>query len=185
MNRFLKKDRTRFSKLFNVELLCLSSIVYRIVPITAPRQAQQILLVSLFGCASGPCLHVETNVVRTAASLRMTAVTEFCHCVRAKCSEIWCICSFAECCLSESLIFGAGYICTAFGCREICGDEPFSAKRPLSTEGDAELSNMAVSLHAEVFVVVNFRSGTLSGTPTEMTASMGSSITCLFLNEYS
>ena len=150
LSRFLKKDRTRFSKLFNAVLLCLLPNVFRIVPITAPRHAKQILLESLFGCAAGPCLHAETYVVRSAANLRMAAVTEFCHCVRAKCSEIWCICSFAECCLSESLIFGAGYICTAFGCRETCGDEPFSAKRPLSTEGDAELSNMAVSLHAEV-----------------------------------
>ena len=34
---------------------------------------------------------------------------------------------------------------------------------------------MAVSQHAEVFVVGYFRSRTLKGTPTEMTASMGSS----------
>ena len=67
-------------------LLCLSSIVVRIAPITAPRQADKILLESLFGCASSPCLHVETYVDRTAASLRMTAVAEFCHCVHTKCS---------------------------------------------------------------------------------------------------
>ena len=85
LNRFLKKDHTRYSKLFGIVLLCLSSIVVRIAPITAPRQAEKILLESLFGCASSPCLHVETYVVRTAASLRMTAVAEFCHCVHTTC----------------------------------------------------------------------------------------------------
>ena len=73
LNRFLRKDRTRFSKLFHIVLLCLISIVVRIAPITAPRQAEKILLESLFGCASGPCLHVETHVVRTSATLRTTA----------------------------------------------------------------------------------------------------------------
>ena len=86
LNRFLKKDHTRYSKLFGIVLLCLSSTVVRIAPITAPRQAEKILLESLFGCASSPCLQVETYVVRTAASLRMTAVAEFCHCVHTKCS---------------------------------------------------------------------------------------------------
>ena len=38
-----------------------------------------------------------------------------------------------------------------------------------------QTSNMAVSKHAESFVVGCFRSGTLNDTPTEMTASMGSS----------
>ena len=52
MDRFLKKDRTRFSKLFGKLLLCLLSIVFfRIVPITSPRQAQKIWLESLYGCA--------------------------------------------------------------------------------------------------------------------------------------
>ena len=46
--------------------------------------------------------------------------------------------SFRKCCSSESLTFGVGYICTAFGCRETCGDEPFCAKLPFSTEADAE-----------------------------------------------
>ena len=77
---------TRFSKLFGIVLLCRSSIVVRMVPVTAPRQARNILLETLLGCASSPFLHVETHVVRTAASLRMTAVAEFCHCVHTKCS---------------------------------------------------------------------------------------------------
>ena len=75
---------------FEMVYLCVALSVVncvRMVPVTAPRQAENILLESLFGCASGPRLHVETHVVRTAASLRMTAVSEFCHCVHAKCSE--------------------------------------------------------------------------------------------------
>ena len=76
--------------------------------------------------------------------------------------------------MSESLTFVAGYICTAFGCPEIGGDEPFSAKRPLSTEGDAEIEHGGVSACGS-FVVVHFRSSTLHGTPTEMTASLDSS----------
>ena len=73
----------------------------RMVPVTAPRQAENILLEILLGCASAPCLHVETHVVRTAASLRMTAVSEFCHCVHATCSTR-CVFSFLECWSSES-----------------------------------------------------------------------------------
>ena len=52
--------------------------------------------------------------------------------------------------VSESVTFGAGYICSAFGCREKCRDKPFSAKRPLSNEADVEKANVAVSLHAAV-----------------------------------
>ena len=65
LDRFLKKDRTRFSTLFNIVLLCVLSI-FRIVPVTAPRQAQKILLETLFDRAPVPCLHVETHVIRTA-----------------------------------------------------------------------------------------------------------------------
>ena len=60
------------------------------------------------------------------------------------------------------------------GCPETGGDEPFSAKCPLSTEGDAEIEHGGVSACGS-FVVVHFRSYTLNGTPTEMTASLGSS----------
>ena len=72
----LNKDRTRFTKLFNIVLLCLLSIVVRIVPITAPRHAESELLEEF---------NVETDVVRTSASQRMTAFAEFCHCVHTKC----------------------------------------------------------------------------------------------------
>ena len=40
--------------------------------------------------------------------------------------------------VSESVTFGAGYICNAFQCRENCRDKPFSAQRPLSNEADVE-----------------------------------------------
>ena len=63
LDRFLKKDRTRFSTLFNIVLLCVLSI-FRIVPVTAPRQAQKILLETLFDRAPVPCLHVETHCLR-------------------------------------------------------------------------------------------------------------------------
>ena len=39
----------------------------------------------------GACLHVETYVVRTAASLRTTAVAEFCHFVHTTCSMYSCL----------------------------------------------------------------------------------------------
>ena len=87
MNQFLKKNRTRFTTLFGIVLLCLLSIVFRIVPITATRQANRQLLETLFGCASSPCPREEAYVVRTAATLRMTAFEKFCHCVQTKYSE--------------------------------------------------------------------------------------------------
>ena len=47
MNRFLRKDWTFFFffflKWFTFVLLCLSSIVVRIAPVTAPRQAEEHL----------------------------------------------------------------------------------------------------------------------------------------------
>ena len=73
LNWFLTKDCTRFTTLFGIVLLCLFSTVARVVPITAPRHGTKSLLETLFGCASGPCVHVETHVARTTASLRMTA----------------------------------------------------------------------------------------------------------------
>ena len=73
LNRLLKRDRTRFTKLFGIVKLCLFSSVARIVPITVPRHGKNGLSETLFGCALGPCVHVETHVARTAASLRMTA----------------------------------------------------------------------------------------------------------------
>ena len=50
----------------------------------------------------------------------------------------------------------------------------FPLKRSLSTEGDAEIEHGGLSACGS-FVIVHFRSSTLSGTPTEMTASLGSS----------
>ena len=88
LNRFLKKDRTNFSKLLDIVLLCLLSTLFRMVTITAPRHAKNVLLETLFGCASGPCLHGEPHVVRTAASVPMTAFAEYFCCVRATCSEL-------------------------------------------------------------------------------------------------
>ena len=52
------------------------------------RHAKNSLLESLFGSASGPRLHLKTHVVRTAATLRVTAFAEFCCCVHAKYSEL-------------------------------------------------------------------------------------------------
>ena len=62
--------------------------VFRIVTITAPRHAKEIFLHKLFGCPSGPRLHVEPRVVRTAARLLMMAFAEFCCCVHANYSEL-------------------------------------------------------------------------------------------------
>ena len=73
LNWFLTRDRTRFTTLFGIVLLCLFSTVARVVPITASRHGTNSLLETLFGRASGPCVHVETHVARTTASLRMTA----------------------------------------------------------------------------------------------------------------
>ena len=73
LNWFLTRDRTRFTTLFGIVLLYLFSTVARVVPITAPRQGKNSLLETLFFCASGPCVHVETHVARTAATLRLTA----------------------------------------------------------------------------------------------------------------
>ena len=39
---------------------------------------------------------------------------------------------------SETLTFGAGYICDAFWFRETCRDPPFTAERPFLTEADVE-----------------------------------------------
>ena len=73
LNRLLKRDRTSFTKLFGIVNLCLFSSVARIVPITVPRHGKNGLSETRFGCALGPCVHVETHVASTAASLRMTA----------------------------------------------------------------------------------------------------------------
>ena len=76
--------------------------------------------------------------------------------------------------MSDSLTFGAAYNSTDFGCRENWRDKPL----PLSVRcrlKEMQTSNMAVSKHAESFVVGCFRSGTLNDIPAEMTASMGSS----------
>ena len=47
---------------------------------------------------------------------------------------------FRKCRWSETLTFGAGYICDAFWFRETCRrrDPPFTAERPFLTEGDVE-----------------------------------------------
>ena len=87
LNRFLKKDRSSSSK-FVILLFFFLSIVFRIVTITAPRHAKDILLEKLFGCPSGPRLHVEPRVVSTAARLLMKAFAEFCCCVHANYSEL-------------------------------------------------------------------------------------------------
>ena len=71
------------------------------------------------------------------------------------------------------MTFGAGYICIAFGCGETCRDEPFSAARRLSTEGDADIEHGGVSSMRKVLLMGSFRSGTMNGTPAEMTASNG------------
>ena len=73
LNWFLTKDCTRFTTLFGIVLLCLFSTVARVVRTTATRYAKHRLLETLFFCASGPCVHVETHVARTAATLRLTA----------------------------------------------------------------------------------------------------------------
>ena len=72
LNWFLTKDCTRFTTLFGIVKLCLFSSVARIVPITVPRHGKNSLLETLFGCALVPCVHVETHVARTAATLRLT-----------------------------------------------------------------------------------------------------------------
>ena len=74
LNRFLRKDWTFF--FFEMVYLWVALSVVncvRMVRVTAPLHAKNILLETLLGCASGPCLHVETHVVRTAATLRTTA----------------------------------------------------------------------------------------------------------------
>ena len=50
----------------------------------------------------------------------------------------WCIDRFRKCRWSETLTFGAGYICDAFWFRETCRDPPFTAVRPFLTEADVE-----------------------------------------------
>ena len=71
LQRFLKKDRARFSKMFGNVLLF--SVIDCFL-LTAPRQAKNILLETLSGCAWGACTWNLTSVA-------MTAVAEFCHCV--------------------------------------------------------------------------------------------------------
>ena len=95
--------------------LCLFSSVARIVPITVPRHGKNSLLETLFFCASGPCVHVETHVARTAATLRMTAF-----------ASLGCRKRFSV------LITSALPHCAARLA------EANRAQRPLSTKGDVE-----------------------------------------------
>ena len=96
LHRFLKKDRSSSSK-FVILMLFLLSFVFRIVTLTAPRHAEEILLEKLFGCPSGPRLHVEPRVVRTAARLLMTVFAKFFCCVHASHSELGASVAFPEC----------------------------------------------------------------------------------------
>ena len=104
------------------------------------------------------------------------------------------------------MTFGAGYICSAFGCSDFrcwLSAETNRAQRPLRTEGyicaaetnrflpnvrcrlkKMQEANVLVSPHAESAVVGYFISSTLKGAPSEMTASMGSSHHVFFFHEY-
>ena len=83
MNLLLKKDRTRCSTFSSIVLL-LS--FFRNVPTTATRHGKNSLLETLFGCALGPCVHVEIQVVRTAVTgcpkrrLSVLITSAFPHC---------------------------------------------------------------------------------------------------------
>ena len=102
-----EKNRTRFSKISGIVLFSLLPIVFSIVPITATRHNRSKLLETLFGCASSPCPRVGANVVRTAATLRMTGSAEFCHCVHTKCSDrgTWIAFPSADCWMRRLSVF--------------------------------------------------------------------------------